>query len=357
MVGARFSFKGALMARLNIGVSGVGIMGRQHAENIMKAVPQARLLAVADADMARARQVAGELGAEKAYPSLEEMLAHKGLDAVVIASPGKMHAGNVRTAAAANKAIFCEKPLATRLDDADAALAAVERAGVRLQVGHMRRYDPAYADAMRRIEAGEIGEPVIFKSIGRDCELPSPSYFRQGNAMLFLDSSIHDFDLARWLMQDEVEEVQTFASGRMPEVAAYNDVEAGVVNLRFTRGGIGNVESFRQCLYGYDIRTEVVGSKGTLMIGSLQQTATMVLSRAGVTHDAVSHWLQRFFQAYVAEMRDFVETILAGRAPRVTGRDGREAVAISLAAERSYREAAPVRLRETLRAKESPLAS
>jgi inositol 2-dehydrogenase len=346
-----------LMARLNIGVAGVGVMGKQHAENIVKAVPQARLVAIADADMGRAREVAAELGAEKAYPSLEDMLAHQGLNAVVIASPGKMHAANVQTAAAAGKIIFCEKPLATRLEDADAALAAVERAAVPLQVGHMRRYDPAYADAMRRIEAGEIGDPVIFKSIGRDCEMPPPSYFRQGNAMLFLDSSIHDFDLARWLMRDEVDEVQTFASARMPEASAYNDVEAGIVNLRFSRGAIGNVESFRQCLYGYDIRTEVVGSRGTIMIGSLHQTATVVLTRDGVTHDAVSHWLQRFFQAYVAEMRDFVDNMLARRPPRVTGKDGREAVAISLAAERSYREGAPVRLREPSRAKVSPLAS
>jgi scyllo-inositol 2-dehydrogenase (NAD+) len=344
------------MVRVHIGVAGVGVMGKRHAENLARLVPGARLVAVADADAERARQVATELGTDHSYSSLEALLAHHGLDAVVIVSPGKVHARNVEMAAAAGKGIFCEKPLATSLADADRALEAVRRAGVRLQVGHMRRYDPAYADAKHRIEAGEIGEPVIFKSIGRDQECPSPLYFQQGNAMLFLDSSIHDFDLARWLMADEVDEVHAFGSGRMPEVAPYNDLEAGVVNLRFEQGAVGNVESFRQCRYGYDIRTEVVGTKGTLMIGSLRQTATTVMTKTGIVHDAVTHWLERFSDAYLAEMRAFVRTLLADGQPQVTGKDGRAAVAMSLAAERSYREKRPVKLEEMESAKATPIA-
>jgi predicted dehydrogenase len=207
---------------------------------------------------------------------------------------------------------------------------------------------------MRRIEAGDIGEPIIFKSIGRDQELPPPLYFQQGNAMLFLDSSIHDFDLARWLMRDEVERVQAFGSSRMPEVKPYNDFEAGVVNLQFEKGAIGNVESFRQCWYGYDIRTEVVGSKGTLAIGSLQHRATTLMTSQGIGYQAITHWLDRFTDAYLLEMRDFVETILSGREPRVTGCDGRQAVAISLAAQRSVKEARPVTLAEMSAAKATP---
>ena len=336
------------MSRLNVAVAGVGGMGKRHAENLCCLVPQARLVAIADADAQHASKVATELEIDRFYTRFEDLLAHKDLDAVVIASPGKFHASSVRLAAEAGKAILCEKPLGLNLPEIDEALVAVRRRGVPLQVGHMRRYDPAYAEARRRIEAGEIGDPVIFKSIGRDKEPPPPEYFKAGlNGMLFLDSSIHDFDLARWLMSDEVAEVQSFITTMVtPYLSEFGDIDAGVVNLRFDRGAIGNVESFRQAMYGYDIRSEVIGTKGTIMIGSLQQTAAMVLTTAGVMHGAVSHWLERFSEAYLREMRDFVATVLAGREPKVTGDDGRKAVAIGLAAERSFREKRPIAMAE-----------
>ncbi|MEE9534024.1 MAG: Gfo/Idh/MocA family oxidoreductase, partial [Acidimicrobiia bacterium] len=167
------------------------------------------------------------------------------------------------------------------------------------------------------------------------------------NGTLFLDSSIHDFDLARWLMRDEVAEVQTFAGTLLlPELKQFGDVDSGVVNLRFSRGAIGNVESFRQARYGYDIRTEIVGSKGTLTVGYLRQTPQLVLTEAGASHDVVDHYLVRFADAYQKELQDFVETILADRPPRVTGHDGRQALAVALAAQRSHRESRPVSLRE-----------
>ncbi len=335
------------MDKLGIGVVGVGVMGRRHAESLRRAIPEAQLIAIADADPERARQVAVELEIDFHYDNIEPLLERKDIRAIVIASPAKFHASAIQVAAAAGKDILCEKPLALTLEEADAALAGVERAGVRLQVGHMRRYDPAYAAAKNRIEAGEIGEPVIFKAIGRDREAPPLSYFQSGlNPMLFLDSSIHEFDLARWLMEDEVAEVHAFAAVRNPELAQFGDIDAGVVNLRFVRGSIGNVESFREACYGYDIRTEIVGSKGTLQVGYLRQTAQVVLSGAGARHDVVGHWLVRFAEAYLNELRDFVETVRAGRQPRVSGEDGRRALAIALAAERSYRESRPVALLE-----------
>ena len=346
------------MRRLGVGVLGVGMMGRRHAENLARMIPEARLIAIADPDMQRAREVATTLEVEHYYTSVEELVARKDIQALVIASPGKFHSEAICTAAAAGKDILCEKPLALSLAEADAALAAVKKAGVRLQVGHMRRYDPAYADAKKRIEAGEIGDPVIFKAIGRDREPPPLSYFQAGaNGMLFLDSSIHEFDLGRWLMKDEVAAVQAFAGVLVyPELSSFADIDAGVVNLRFARGGIGNVESFRQALYGYDIRTEIVGSKGTLMVGYLRRTPQVVLTRAGVAHDAVDHYLTRFADAYEKEMRDFVLTMLSDRPPRVTAHDGRQSLAVALAAERSYRESRPVSLAE-LGSTTSPAAS
>jgi predicted dehydrogenase len=252
------------MRKLGIGLLGVGEMGKRHAENICRLVPQARLIAVADIAAARAQQVAADLEVEHSFGSLEDMLERKEIDCVLIASPDKFHAPAVRTAAAAGKDILCEKPLATNLGDARSALAAVAKAGVRLQVGFMRRYDAGYAAAMRRIEAGEIGEPVIFKSIGRDKDAPPiASYQSKLNGMLLYNNTIHDFDLARWLMRDEVVEVQAYTTVAIrPEVAKYGDVVASVVNLKYQHGAIGNIESYVQAVYGYDIRTEIVGSKG-----------------------------------------------------------------------------------------------
>ena len=337
------------MAWLTVAVCGVGVMGKRHAENVARAVPQAKLVAVADADRERARAVAAELDVERSYGSIEDMLQQPDIQAVVIASPGKFHARDVEAAAARGKDILCEKPLAMKLADADAALRAVQKAGVRLQVGHMRRYDPAYAEATRRIEAGEIGDPVVFKSVGRDQKLPPASYFQSGmNAMLFLDSSIHDFDLARWMMADEVAELQAFGTRPITGFSDCDDVEAGVVNLRFERGAVGNVESFRSCGYGYDIRTEVIGTKATLQVGYIRQTQLRIMTQSGIAHDAVTHWLDRFEDAYLLELRDFVATMLSDRQPKVTGKDGRAALAISLAAERSYREKRPIRLSEQL---------
>jgi predicted dehydrogenase len=160
------------MARLGIGVLGVGEMGKRHAENVRHLVPGARLVAVADVAAGRAQQVATELEIEHSFGSLEAMLAHKDVDCVLVATPDKFHAQAIRIAASAGKDILCEKPLATTLADAQAALKAVNDHGVRLQIGFMRRYDPAYAAAMKRVEAGEIGDPVIFKSIGRDKDVP-----------------------------------------------------------------------------------------------------------------------------------------------------------------------------------------
>jgi predicted dehydrogenase len=327
-----------------VGVVGVGIMGRRHAE-ILKVAPGARLAAVVDSDPERARQVGTELEVDH-YTELEPLLARQDVQAVLIASPAKFHAPGIEAAANAGKDIFCEKPVALTLEEADRALAAVARAKVRLQVGHMRRYDPAYSDAWKRIEAGEIGDPLLFKATGRDKTPPPLAYFTSGvNATLLLDSSIHEFDLARWLMRDEVTEVHTYGGVLViSELKELGDLDTAVVNLRFARGGIGNVDTFRWARYGYDIRTEIVGSKATLMVGHLRQTASLVLTDAGGSHDVVGHYLDRFADAYEEEIKDFVETLLNDREPRVTGEDGRRALAIALAAHQSYRSGSPVKL-------------
>jgi scyllo-inositol 2-dehydrogenase (NAD+) len=334
------------MQKLGVGVLGVGEMGKRHAENLRRLVPEAKLVAIADVAAQRAKQVAEELEIDHAYASLDEMVQNKDIQAVVIATPDKFHAQAIRTAAAAGKDILCEKPLALTMEDAHNALKEVAKARVRLQVGFMRHYDPAYVAAKKRIEAGEIGTPVIFKSLGRDKdEPPIAAYQSNINGMLFYTNSIHDFDLARWLMQDEVVEVQTYTTVAIrPELAKYNDVVAGVVNLKYAHGAIGNIESYAQAIYGYDVRTEIVGSKGSIFVGTLDKTPATFLAAHGSSRNLADHFLSQFVDAYLIEVRDFVQTMLSDKAPKVTGEDGLRALEIAVAAENSHLQGRPCKV-------------
>src|SRR5579864_5969434 len=339
------------MTKLGMGVVGVGTMGKRHAENIRRLIPEAKLIAVADADSARARQVAAELEIEHSYSSVEALVERKDIQAVAIVSPAKFHAPAIKACAAAGKDIFCEKPLTLTVEEADEGLAVTAKAGVRLQPGHVRRYDPSHVRAKKRIEAGEIGDPVIFKSLARDPEPPPVSYMASGvNGMFFQDSAVHEFDLGRWLMNDEIAELHAYGAVLVfPEAAQFNDIDTAVVNMKFTRGTLGAVENYMQSGYGYDIRTEIVGSKGTIITGYLQQTAELVLTAAGAKTDIVDTFLARFPEGYLLEMRDFVQTILADKQPKVDAFDGRQAVAAAAAAERSYREECPVAVQNRTR--------
>lgn len=332
------------MRKLGVGVVGVGEMGKRHAENLRRLVPQARLVAVADASEERARQVAAELEIERSSGSLEAMLENKEIEAVLIATPDKFHAQAIKIAASAGRDILCEKPLALNLTDAHSALAAVSKAGKRLQIGFMRRYDPAYSAAMKRIEAGEIGVPVIFKSVGRDKDEPPLAAYQSAlNGMIFYNSTIHDFDLARWLMRDEVVNVHAFTTCAIrPEVAKYGDVVASLVNLQYQHGAIGNAESYVQALYGYDVRIEIVGSKGAIFIGDLERTPAVFLTARGGERALADHFLTTFADAYLAEVRDFVHNILHDKPLRVPGEEGLKALAIAVGAENSHKQSKPV---------------
>jgi predicted dehydrogenase len=315
------------MRKLGIGVLGVGEMGRRHAENFRRLVPNAQLVAVADLNAERARQAAADLEIEKSLGSLEALLECKGVDAVVIATPDKFHAPAVKLVASAGKDMLCEKPLALSVTEAQQALDAVAKAGVRMQVGFMRRYDPGYSAAMKRIEAGEIGIPVIFKSVGRDKDGPPLSAYQPTiNGMLFYTNSIHDFDLARWMMQDEVSEVHAYTTSAIrPEVVQFGDVVAGVVNLQFSLGAIGNIESH-------------------VFIGSMNRTPVAFLNANGSAQPLADHFLSTFADAYLAEARDFTDRILNDQPLRVTGEDGMRALAIAAAAEKSHLEGKSVKL-------------
>lgn len=333
---------------VRIGLLGVGRMGSILAQHLVQAADKVSFVAVADADGERAREVAARFQVGDHYADYRRLLERKDVEAVVIVTPTNTHAAVIKAAAEAGKHIFTEKPLALTLADCDLALAAVAEAGVKLHVGFMRRYDRAYQAAKRKIEEGVVGEPVIFKAVGRDSWRPTVDFARRENSGgLLIDMAIHDFDAARWLMDSEVTRVYSEGGCLVyPELAQAGDVDNAVVSLKFANGAVGSVDVSRNAVYGYDIRTEVVGSEGGLMIGHLQQTSTLMLTRRGVSHDTYPGFMERFAGAYAAEIADFVAVVAEDRQPPVTGADGRAATAIGVAANLSLDEGRPVSLEE-----------
>ena len=330
-----------MAGRLGVGVVGVGAIGRRHAANLAWRVPRARLVAVADVRSEQARAVAEELGA-KWFGTAEELAAHPDVEAMVVASSHGAHLEGMLAAAGHGKDVLCEKPITPTLAEADEAIAAVAAAGVRLQIGFMRRYDPAYAAAKGKIEAGEIGDPVLIKATHRNPSLPpSMAGAGAGESRIFVDSAVHDFDNGRWLLGDEVTEVQA-VSVPVAEPARGDDLS--LATLRFARGGLGSVEVYATCGYGYDVRTEIAGTRGALFIGDVRGTACVLAKAGGVVQEATDHWLTRFGEAYLIELEDWVGRTLAGEPPLVTGADGRAALEIALAATRSAREGRAVAL-------------
>jgi inositol 2-dehydrogenase len=333
-----------MAAPLPVGVLGLGRMGQVHARHLA-GLPEARLIAVASRRPAVAQETATRYGVG-AYTGYDDLLADRELRAVVIASHTHEHREHVEAAAAAGLAIFCEKPLALSLEDADAILDAVAAAGVPLQVGLMRRFDPPYVQARRQIEEGAIGCPLTFKAVSRDPQLPTVEEAEaQLRGNLFIDLGVHDFDLARWLMGQEVWQVQAFGGALVyRRLAEEGGIDNGLVNIVFTDGALGNVELSRNATYGYDVRTEVLGSEGGLLIGGLQQTPLAVMSPVGVSHDVFPWFPERFKEAYLNEIRYFVECVRADRFPSPDGEDDRAALEIALAATQSLKSGRPVEL-------------
>jgi predicted dehydrogenase len=234
----------------------------------------------------------------------------------------------------AGKAIFCEKPLALTVAETQAVLADVERAGVLLQVGFMRRFDAAYRRARALIQEGQIGRPIMFRAIGRDAKCPPPGYADPSTSGgLIIDMAIHDFDLARWLMSSEVDRVS--ADGALlvcDELRQVNDIDNATINLRFASGALGNVEVSRTAQYGYDIRTEIVGSHGAVHVGSPSPASDGVMLLQPPSSADETPLPSRFGDAYFAQIQDFFECVRTERPPLVGGADALAATQIAEAA-------------------------
>jgi myo-inositol 2-dehydrogenase/D-chiro-inositol 1-dehydrogenase len=331
-------------APLGVGLIGAGKIGQVHARNLAGRLDGARLAAVADPVPAAAGAVADRLGDGAVYAAPEELLADPAVEAVVIASPTPTHAPLIRAAAAAGKHVFCEKPIAPDLAAIDAALEAVARVGVTLQVGFQRRFDRSFRKARELIAAGRIGRPRMVRVTSRDPR-PAPIPYLRESGGLFMDMTIHDFDMARFLIADEVEEVT--ATGAVlvdPAIGAEaNDVDTAVVTLRFAGGALGVIDNCRQAAYGYDQRAEVLGSDGAVIVGNEEPDRTTLLTADGARSANPRPWfMERYADAYAAELQAFVDAVRTGRPAEVDGHDGRAPVAIALAAHRSALERRPV---------------
>lgn len=320
---------------INVGVVGLGRLGSLYAKHFATRLPGARLHSVTDVRLDVAQTIASQTGS-RAFASYQELVSDPALDAVVVMTPTKLHAEVAIAAANAKKAIFCEKPLSLDLAEAQAMKAAVDKNGVFFQLGFMRRFDRAYAAAKKRIEDGLIGTPIVFKSASRDQFAPPIEYLKPVNSGgLFIDMGIHDFDLARWFMGDVKSVFSCGGAVADAEIAKVGDVDNAFTSLWFTSGKIGSVSLSRTGIYGYAINTEIVGTKGTLQIGYDRETALLVMTKDTIAHDTVPGFLERFDQAYLTQLEDFVDNLRLGRRPPITCDDGIAAQKIALAATRS----------------------
>ena len=311
-------------------VLGCGRIGRIHAANLARH-PQAQLVCVSDPDEAAAAAVAAETGA--ALRPLHEAVVAPEVDALVIATPTDTHADLIARAARAGKAVFCEKPIDIFADRVRSCLAEVEAAGVPLMVGFNRRFDPSFAALKRRLEAGEIGAPELVTILSRDPAPPPLDYLRRSGG-LFRDMTIHDLDMARFLLGEEPVEVQAAASVLVdPAIADIGDVDTAVVTLRTESGRLCQISNSRRAGYGYDQRIEVQGAKGMLQAGNLHRTTVTAATAEGFLNDPLQDFfLERYAEAYRVELQAFVDALVAGRPPSPSGEDGLKALLLADAA-------------------------
>jgi myo-inositol 2-dehydrogenase/D-chiro-inositol 1-dehydrogenase len=324
------------MARLRVALLGAGRLGAAHARTLA-GLTEARLVSIAD-PRPEGRQLAESLDA-RPLSDPREAIDDPGVDAVVIVTPTATHATLIEAAALAGKAIFCEKPIALDVETTERALGVVARTGVPLQIGFQRRYDTGFAEAQRRVAAGEIGKIHLLRSVSHDPYPPSREYIL-GCGGQFVDMTIHDLDIARFVTGLEVESVSAFGDAigtRAQDFQDANDYDTTVLNLRFEGGALGSIVNSRQAGYGYDIHTDLLGDSGGLKVGYERYTAITRYSSAGAVHDYVPYFPERFAQAYAAELVAFIKAVQDGRPVTPTGSDGLAALKIALAATESAR--------------------
>jgi len=337
------------MENIRLCLVGAGRAGMVHANNIVSNIKNAQLTAVVDEDEEVAQQRAQELGVKQVFTDIHDALAHDLFDAVVIVTPTFTHKGLVLTCAEAGKHIFCEKPMAVKENDAKEMLESATAHRVKLQIGFMRHFDPPFVHAKEIIDKGTLGEVMIIKSLGRGPGLPPPwAYSTEKSNGMFGEVNSHDFDSTRWLAGSEYTRIYAEAVNRKVDFLKKDHpdfYDNAVCTLRFLNEVIGTIDGTCPVEYGYDARTEIVLTKGLIRIGEVNDEALVSCDAEGIIKArAFKSWRNRFREAYLEEMRHFIDCLIEDKDPEVSGKDGLATVQAVVAANKSIRTGQPVEL-------------
>lgn len=337
------------MKQLNIGIIGAGRIGKVHMQSITYNVPTAKVLGITDVFKDGLQELADKYGIEKVYADYKEMLADEAIDAVLVCSSTDTHADISIEAAKAGKHVFCEKPVDLTPEKVQAVIDAVAEAGVKLQVGFNRRFDHNFAHVRSLINEGKVGNLELIKITSRDPE-PPPAEYAAVSGGMFLDMTIHDFDMARFLAGSDVTEVYANATCLVdPAIGEAGDVDTAIINLKFENGALGVIDNSRRASYGYDQRIEVFGSLGAAMASNDTPTNVTVMNSEGVTTDKPLYFfLERYMQSFRDEMVQFVDAVLNDKPTPTTGLDGLNSILVALAAKKSVKEGRPVKISEIM---------
>lgn len=331
------------MKKVKFGIVGLGRLGRKHAENLAFRIPNAELLAVCSVVKEEVEEVKDTWGIKYGYTNFDEMLKNKELDAIFISSPSGFHCEQIEKALDAGFHVFSEKPLGLYLEEAKRVAKAVnEHKNQIFMVGFMRRYDDSYAYAKKKIEEGAIGKPVLIRCYGLDPAGSMEGFlkFAKSNYSggLFLDMAVHDLDLARWYLESEADMVWAIGGAyEYPEFDEISDAETGAALVKFKNGTMGVFIAGRNCAHGYHIETEIIGTKGTLRVGTVpQKNLVTVFDETGARQECVQGFPERFDQAYLSETEEFVKCVLENRKPGVVVEDGVKSTALAYACKESF---------------------
>ena len=332
---------------IKAGVIGAGRIGKIHTENLATRIPGVQVAAIADVNLPAAQELATKFNIPNVYADYKKILEDPSINVVAICSSTNTHSDLIIEAAAAGKHIFCEKPVDHSLQRVDKAIEAVRKAGVKCQIGFNRRFDPNFKKVRELVQDGKVGDLHILRITSRDPAPPPVEYIKSSGG-LFLDMTIHDFDMARFLSGDEVEEVYAVGGVMVdPKIGEAGDIDTAVITLKFANGAIGTIDNSRQSAYGYDQRVEVFGSAGMAAISNNTPNSSIFSDAAGVhTEKPLYFFLERYMESFAAEMRAFISAVREDKPTLVTVEDGRKPVVIAMAANKSMAENRPVRLSE-----------
>ena len=325
----------------------MGAIGRLHAENLARNIPNVTLVGIADSNLVAAKEMGNKLGIENIYADYHEMLDNPQVEAIAIAAPTFLKKDMVSSAARKGKHIFVEKPMALSVKDCEEMIGEAQKAGIKLQVGYQRRFDYAFVKVEKSIRAGELGKIMIVNSATRDppANVGGWSIDPKLSGGIWLDTCSHDYDAIRFLSKAEVTEVYAEATTIVyDQLKAVGGFDTVLVTLTLSNGALAHVDSCQYTVYGNDVRAEVFGTKAAAFVGMGQNSASRILRSDTVGEDLPLTFQERFGQAYRDELVDFADCVLSNKTPRVVGEDGRKAVEIGLACAESVQKHAPVRL-------------